>query len=201
MLIYVFTDEHMRSQLDNIFSKYLVIPLTSAIAFLIAHYFHKKNKPVQDFWERKRRDTIYDVSTCINQIQISLRSIEKSIIETSQIPINLIDISFNSEVKKLQKYIILHNQYITNMEARQLELIREYFQNYLNGLSSFGQYSEQQKEQDIITLESVIDRLITGFKTVSANQVKELRKPISDYFTTTEIISSRNRCRHSKQDN
>lgn len=193
ILLFIFSHNDPLLTLEEIFSKnYIVIPLTSAIAFIIGHYFHKKNKPVQDFWETKRKETVYDVATCINQIQISLRSIEKHIIEIGKIPHNEIQESFNNKINELNRYIILNYQYLTNMETRQMDLISKEFQVYLNEITSSRQ-NLQSKENALITLESVTYRLIMNFQTVSVNLIEELLKPISNYFITDEITASRKR--------
>ena len=193
-LFLIFADDSTHSSLDSFFTKpYITIPLASITGFIIAHYFHRKNKPVQEFWEKKRHDVIYDTCNSIQQIQISLKSIEKHIVKMSQIPTNEIQVSFDSEMKKLKQYAILHNQYLTNMEARQIQLIAEDFHVYVLELIHPTNQSQQIKEHRIITLESVIYRLITNFRTVPASQKLDLMKPISNYFITDEIISSRHR--------
>lgn len=193
ILLFSFSYNNPLSIIEEIFSKnYIVIPLTIIIAFIIGHHFHKKNKPVQDFWETKRRETIYDVTTCINQIQISLRSIEKHIIEIGKIPHNEIQVSFANKINELNRYIILNYQYLTNMETRQMDLISKEFQTYLNEITKHTQ-NIQSKENSIITLESVTHRLIMNFKTIPSNLIYELLKPVSNYFVTDEITASRNR--------
>lgn len=179
---------------ESYFAKtYVTLPIAILVTWLIAYLFHRKNKPVQDFWNTKRQETIEDVITFTRQSASSIRQVEELAHQGKSFPMGLVNSLTQNDLLALQQITNINYNYLTHKEVRKLGLYIRSVANYFRFLSrsSHSEIEINNLETDISTAENMIVDLLISFKITDKITIDGLTRPLSIYHANDSIIQHR----------
>ena len=172
---------------------YVSLPIAILVTWLIAYVFHKKNKPMQNFWDTKRQETIDDVLTYARQSAGSIRQVEELHHQRKSFPTGLVNSLTQNDLFALQQIANINYNYLTHKEVRQLGLYIRSIANYFGFLSRMtnSQIQIDNLEKDILTAEHMLVDLLISFKIKDKIIIDALTRPLSTYHVNDNIIQNR----------
>ena len=142
----------LENSLEPILSKaYFSLPLAIIGAFLISAFFNRKNKPLHDFWNSKRKDTIEEIMNHLRSVRANIR--------TSRLSYAIVDI------ESLKQFFSLSEQFLTIKEAR----------NVLLSIQHYSNLTKTPQEKDIIECQKALTEIILSFR--FKEQINNIFKP------------------------
>ena len=179
---------------ESYFAKtYVSLPIAILLTWLIAYFFYRKNKPMQDFWNTKRQETIEDVIIYTRQSASSIRQVEELAHQGKSFPTGLVNSLTQNDLLALQQITNINYNYLTHKEVRKLGMYIRSVANYFGFLSksSHSQIEIDNLETDILTAEHMIVDLLISFKITDKITIDALTKPLSIYYANDIIIQHR----------
>jgi len=179
------------SLFEEHFSKtYITLPIAILLTLLISHFYHKKDKPNQEFWDTNRKETIDDIITYIRQAKSNLFELETFTNEPQKFQKSL-EFLFNNNISSIGNIASIHGQYLSNREHRRLRTLVQSISRYVSLLAKPQIENHSELLVDSIELiEGTIAYLIIDFKLSSIDQINILLKPISK-STQNDSMNSR----------
>lgn len=177
----------------TIAKNYISLPIAIMITWVIAYVYHRKNKPVQDFWNTKRQETIDDVIIYTRQSSGAIRQVEELHHQGKSFPVGLGNSLMQNDLVALQQIAGLNYNYLTHKEVRQLGMYIRSIANYFGFLSraTNSQIQIDNLETDIVTAEHMIVDLLVSFKIIDKIIIDALTRPLSVYHVNDRIIQQR----------
>ncbi len=172
---------------------YVSLPIAILVTWVIAYFFHRKNKPIQNFWDTKRKETIDDVITYTRQSAGSIRQAEELYHQGKSFPTALGQSLMQNDLFALQQIASINYNYLTHKEVRKLGLFLRSIANYFGFLSksSHSQIEINNLETDILTAEHMLVDLLISFKITNKITIDALTRPLSIYHVNDDIIRNR----------
>ena len=180
----------------HIAKNYISLPLAIIITLVIAHIYHNKNKPVQDFWNTKRRETIDDVIIFARQSAGDIRSKEELCYLDQQLPRE--NSAVDNNLAALQQIANINYNYLTHKEVRQLNMYVRSIARYLQFLSqrTHSEIQIHNLETDIVTAERMLSDILISFKITDKITIDALTRPLSVHHVTDDIRQQREIIKH-----
>ena len=172
---------------------YVSLPMAIMITWIIAYIYHRKNKPIQDFWNTKRQETINDVITFARQTAGDMRKAEELHHQGRLFSINIQNSFMRNNLLALDQIANINYNYLTHKEVRQLRLFVGSIINYFQFLSREKNTQNQinNLETDIVTAENMLVDLIISFKITDKVTIDMLISPLSVYHENDRIRQQR----------
>lgn len=149
---------------------YVSLSIALIIAFSISAFFNRKNKPLHDFWDSKRKETIIEVISHLRSIRANIR--------TARL------IYAIKDIQSLNQFFILSEQFLTIKEAK----------NVLLSIQHYSNLTKTTQEKDVIECQKTLTEIILSFNLKDSTQINSLFKPISK-MSSNDITSNYNWCK------
>lgn len=172
---------------------YISLPIAITITWAITYVYHRKNKPVQDFWNTKRQETIDDLIVYARQSAADIRTAEELQHQEKPLPVEIRDNLMQNDLLVLKQITDLNYNYLTHKEVRQLGLYITHVAHYFRFLSrtTNSQIQIHNLETSIIIAESMLVDLLISFRITDRIIIDALTRPLSRYHVNDNIIQRR----------
>lgn len=168
---------------------YYTLPVAIILALTISHFYHKKDKPNQKFWDTNRKESIKEIIVYIKQAKVNLFQLET--VNPNKSPRTL-QFLFNNDISGIRDIATTHGQYLSNNEHKLIRNFIMFVSQYVELLTTPpGDERSKSIIVCISNIEAQIANLIIKFELTSIDEIKILLKPISKSVEDSSLISKR----------